>query len=280
MVHRTLVSAGRLAAHLADPDWIVFDCRHDLARPDWGEQEYGRAHIPGARFLHLDRDLSSPVNGNNGRHPLPDPEVLAAKLGKTGVEAEKQVIAYDSQGGMCASRLWWLLRWLGHDAVAVLDGGWSGWIADSRPQSTVIPEPANRVFRAAPRQASVGADYVLSRLQSPGMLLLDARSPDRFRGENETLDPVGGRIPGAANRCFRDNLDANGRFKAPQLLRQEILAVIGESKPQDMVHMCGSGVSACHNLLAMEIAGMGGGRLYAGSWSEWCADPSRPIARG
>lgn len=280
MAHRTLVTAEQLQAHLADPDWIMFDCRHDLARPAWGEQEYRRAHVPGARFLHLDRDLSGPMNGRNGRHPLPDAGVLAEKLGKAGVAANKQVIAYDSQSGMCAARLWWLLRWLGHEAVAVLDGGWSGWIAESRPQATVVPEPANSVFRAAPRQAWVGADYVFSHLDSPGMLLLDARSPDRYRGENETLDPVGGRIPGALNRNWRDNLDADGRFKSPQVLREEIFPIIGETKPQDIVHLCGSGVSACQNLLAMEIAGLGGSQLYPGSWSEWCADPSRPVARG
>jgi len=280
MAHRTLVDSEQLEAHLADPDWMVFDCRHDLARPDWGEQEYRRAHIPGARFLHLDGDLSGPVNGRNGRHPLPDPGVLAAKLGKAGVGADKQVLAYDSQGGMCASRLWWLLRWLGHDAVAVLEGGWSGWIAESRPQSAAIPGPANSIFKAAPRKASVDAEFVLSHLQSPGMLLLDARSPDRFRGENETLDPVGGRIPGAVNRCWRDNLDSDGRFKTAQVLRGEFGSVIGKVAPPDIVHLCGSGVSACHNLLAMEIAQMKGSRLYAGSWSEWCADPSRPIALG
>jgi len=280
MILTALVEPRVLTQHLADPDWIVFDCRHDLAAPERGRDEYAKSHIPGARFLHLDVDLSAPKTGRNGRHPLPDPGELTRKLKEAGVDSRKQVVAYDAQGGMVAARLWWLLRWLGHLPVAVLDGGWSQWIAEGRPQTAEVPQPQATRFSGKVSKASVDADFVRSRLGDPGTVLVDARAPDRFRGQNETIDPVGGRIPGALNRFYRDNLDASGRFKTPEMLQDEFRAVLGGTSPQQVVNYCGSGVSACHNLLAMEVAGLRGARLYAGSWSEWIADPSRPVASG
>lgn len=274
----TLVDCATLAAHLDDPDWRVFDCRHQLADPDAGELAYAAGHLPGASFLHLDRDLSGPLTGSNGRHPLPDPQLLAARLAALGVSHTTQVVAYDDAGGMIASRLWWLLRWLGHAHVALLDGGLQGWQAEGRPLSTVLPQTLPARFTAQPRDWVVGADILLDNLDGGELCVVDARSPDRFRGENETLDRVGGHIPGARNRFFRDNLDADGGFRPAAELRREFSALLAGVDPAQAVMQCGSGVSACLNLLAMEIAGLSGARLYAGSWSEWCSDPARPIA--
>ena len=281
MILTALVEARVLSQHLVDPDWIVFDCRHELADPERGRAEYAQSHIPGARFLDLDDDLSAPKTGKNGRHPLPDPEKLAKKLGEAGVDSSKQVVAYDAQGGMVAARLWWLLRWLGHLPVAVLDGGWNQWLAEGRPQTDNVPQPQQARFTGGARNDCwVGADFVREHLNDETTVLIDARAPDRFRGQNETIDPVGGRIPYARNRFYRDNLDASGRFKSPDRLREEFRAVLGTSGPQKTVSYCGSGVSACHNLLAMEVAGLRGSRLYPGSWSEWISDPSHPVASG
>jgi len=280
MLLTALIDTEILAQHLADTEWVVFDCRHDLADPARGRADYEKSHIPGARFLHLDEDLSAPKTGTNGRHPLPHPGALIEKLGRSGLDARKQVVAYDAQGGMIAARLWWLLRWLGHLPVAVLDGGWQRWLEEDRPLSAEVPRPQAARFDGSPGGAWVDAEFVRSRLRDGELLLLDARAPDRFRGQNETLDPVGGRIPGAKNRFYRDNLDADGCFKAPEALKDEFATMLSTANVENVVHYCGSGVSACHNLLAMESAGLRGGRLYPGSWSEWCADPSRPIARG
>jgi thiosulfate/3-mercaptopyruvate sulfurtransferase len=280
MILTALVSTEILEQHLADPDWVVFDCRHDLAAPERGRAEYAQSHIPGARFFHLDDDLSAPKTGRNGRHPLPDPDAFMERLGEAGVDSRKQVVAYDAQGGMVASRLWWMLRWLGHLPVAVLDGGWDRWVAEGRPQSAEVPRPQPTRFTGRPRAIDVSAESVRTHLGDGATLLVDARAPDRYRGRNETIDPVGGRIPGAKNRYFRDNLDASGRFKQPEALKAEFGALLGAASPEEVVSYCGSGVSACHNLLAMEVAGLRGARLYPGSWSEWSADPSRPIATG
>ena len=277
----TLISTSDLGARLDDPSLVLIDCRHDLAKPAWGREVYASAHIPGARFLHLDEDLSTKPNGRNGRHPLPDPLVFAQTLSRAGIGNDSEVIAYDSQGGMVASRLWWMLRhWLGHGSVAVLDGGWDAWIAESRPISSLVANIAAAEYSPSITANVVDARFVLEHLELPGMTLIDARAPDRFRGENETLDPVGGRIPGARNRFFRDNLDVNGRFKPVQVLRQEFAALTAGAHPGNVIHQCGSGVSACHNILAMDVAGLAGSRLYAGSWSEWCSVASRPVARG
>ena len=280
MAHTTLVSTAELAAHLDDPAWVTFDCRHDLAKPDSGAQAYAAAHIPGARFLHLDRDLSAPPTGKNGRHPLPDPQAFMRTLGAAGVDANKQVIAYDAQTGVYAARLWWMLRWLGHDNVAVLDGGYAKWTNEGRSVSSAVPQPAPARFAGQARAMSVDADDVLHSLGRPGRILIDARSPDRYRGENETLDPLGGRIPGSINRFFRENLGASACFKPAAELAGAYTALLGNTPPDAVVHSCGSGVSACHNLLAMEVAGLSGSRLYPGSWSEWCSDPNRPTEKG
>lgn len=280
MSHSTLVSSEILAAHLDDPDWRVFDCRHLLTDPEAGRRAYATGHLPGAFFLHLDQDLSGSTTGSNGRHPLPDPQRLADKLGAAGVSGATQVVAYDDSGGMFAARLWWLLRWLGHDRVAVLDGGCDRWLAEGRSLSTDSPHSGTSVLEVALGNSVVDSGALLANLQVRQFCLIDARSPDRFRGENETLDRVGGHIPGARNRFFRDNLDPDGCFRTPAELRHEFLALLAGVEPQQVVMSCGSGVTACHNLLAMEIAGLTGARLYAGSWSEWCSDPTRPVARG
>ena len=278
MSYTTLVDPATLAAHVGDPDWLVVDVRHQLADVAYGERVYAEGHIPGAAFLHCDRDLSGAMTGSNGRHPLPAPERLAARLGEIGIGPQTQVVAYDDAQGMIAGRLWWLLRWLGHECVAVLDGGLQAWQAANGALTSELPRLRPASFVAKVRDSMVDADYVQAFLQTSRMYLVDARSPDRFRGENETIDPVGGHIPGAVNRFFRENLQADGRFKPAAALRTEWLAVLAGASPEQVVHQCGSGVSACHNMLAMEIAGLPGSRLYAGSWSEWCADCGRPVA--
>lgn len=282
MPYTTLVDTATLAAHLEDPGWVVVDCRHELGDADAGERAFRAAHVPGARFLHLDRDLAGPRTGRNGRHPLPDARAFLARLGALGIERDTQVVVYDAQAGAMCVRLWWMLRhWLGHEACAVLDGGWPRWVAEGRPQSGAVPQPQPARYEATPLQsACVDADHVLAHLEDERMLLLDARAPERFAGESETIDPVAGHVPGARNRPFRENLAADGRFKAPDALRAELSALLGTRAPEAVVHQCGSGVSACHNMLALAHAGLPVGRLYVGSWSEWCADPSRPVATG
>lgn len=279
MNYSTLVSCDVLASHLNDPNWRVFDCRHQLSDTSYGEKAYAKEHLPGAFFLHLDLDLSSPMNGRNGRHPLPDPQILANKLSSVGVSRETQVVVYDDDGGMAAGRLWWLLRWFGHDRVALLDGGINRWVSEARPLSVEQPTVPPATFEVDLRDWVVSTEEVLTNLDKSEFCLIDARAPDRFRGENETLDPVGGHIPGARNRFFRDNLDADGSFRPAAELRREFLALFAGIDPSQVVMQCGSGVTACHNLLAMEIAGLHGAKLYAGSWSEWCSDPARPVAR-
>lgn len=280
MPWRTLVSAAELATHIDDPSWKIFDCRHDLANPELGERAYREQHIPNAQFLHLDRDLSGPKNGRNGRHPLPDPALLAATLGRCGVANDTHVIGYDDAGSMYAVRLWWLLRWLGHDKVAVLDGGLPAWRRAGYALTDVVPAAPPAVFNWRLRDSAVGTPYVEARLGQPDLLLLDGRAGDRFRGENETLDPIAGHIPGAVNRPFRSNLIPDGRFKPAAQLQQEFKALLQNRPAQQVVAYCGSGVTACHNILALEIAGFPGARLYAGSWSEWCGDRARPVATG
>ncbi|MBL8447510.1 MAG: sulfurtransferase [Zoogloeaceae bacterium] len=278
--YQTLISAQDLARHLHDPDWRLFDCRHDLRDPEFGRRAYGVGHLPGAIHLHLDEDLSGPRTGTNGRHPLPDPARLTARLETCGVGNHTQVVAYDDAGGMFAARLWWLLRWLGHRRVAVLDGGLQAWGRSAGPLTQAPPTLAPLPYVMAPAPLAVDGDEVAAHLDDPQRLLLDARSPDRFRGQNETLDPVGGHIPGAINRWFQDNLGTDGCFKQPSVLREEFGTLLKGRPAQQVVHQCGSGVTACHNLLAMESAGLAGSRLYPGSWSEWCANPQRPTVTG
>ncbi|AMC34128.1 sulfurtransferase [Janthinobacterium sp. B9-8] len=269
-----LISALQLQEQLADV--LLIDCRHDLANPEAGRLAYAEGHLPGAYFLHLDDDLSGLKTGANGRHPLPDPQVLADKLADMGMSRSRRVVAYDAQGGMYAARLWWLLRWLGHDHVQVLDGGMAAW------QGALVkdlPKPVVAEFVAELRPAlMVGVEEVLANIKLPIFTVVDARSPSRFMGEGETMDPVGGHIPGAINRFFQNNLQEDGRFKSAEVLKAEWQQRLAGFDASHTVQQCGSGVTACHNLLALEVAGLSGARLYAGSWSEWCADAARPVA--
>jgi thiosulfate/3-mercaptopyruvate sulfurtransferase len=279
--HRTLISIEELTRRLNDPSLVVFDCRHDLKDPGAGQREYAAGHVPGARFADLDRDLSGPKTGTNGRHPLPDPEKFAAWLGACGVAPAMQVVAYDDARVASAPRLWWMLRrWFGHERAAVLDGGWEAWLAAGAPVTTERPRIVPTAPPPAPRAPLVDAAYVHAHLGDPRVVVVDARAPERFRGEVEPIDPVAGRIPGARNRPHTANREVSGRFKPSQALRADFEALLEGARPDQVVHHCGSGVNACHNLLAMEIAGLEGSRLYPGSWSEWCADASRPVERG
>jgi thiosulfate/3-mercaptopyruvate sulfurtransferase len=272
----TLASTEQLASHLAE--WRIFDCRHDLAKPSLGEQQYGEAHIPGALFAHLDRDLAAPRDGRNGRHPLPYPGAFIAWLGQQGLRPEDQVVCYDAGNGTYAARLWWMLRWVGHDAVAVLDGGLAKWLAEKKPVTAEVPRFPHTQYPVRMRaDSAVGIGYVEKRPED--VVLLDARAPERFRGEKEPIDKVAGHIPGAKNRYCIDNLTAQGIFKNPEQLKAEFAAVLSGARPSEVVSYCGSGVTACHNLLAMEVAGLKGAKLYPGSWSDWITDPKRPVSR-
>jgi thiosulfate/3-mercaptopyruvate sulfurtransferase len=286
--HSPLISAADLAHALrtagegGGTDWLVIDCRFNLANTQAGEAAYAQGHIAGALYAHLDRDLSGAKTGLNGRHPLPSQDAFEATVRAWGVTPDTRVVAYDDAGGMFAARLWWLLRWAGHDAVQVLDGGWQAWQNSQGPVSDAAPASRRPSGFTAQWRTSwvVTADQVLAQLKDPaGQVLIDARAADRFRGENETMDPVGGHIPGARNRFFQLNLQGDGRFKPAAQLKDEFEALIAQGPLAAVVHQCGSGVTACHNLLAMAQAGLPDTRLYAGSWSEWCADPTRPVAR-
>lgn len=282
MPYTTILSAPALHSRLGSQGWVVFDVRHDLMDVAAGEAAYRGGHIPGARFLHLDRDLSGAKDGTNGRHPLPDRQAFASCLAAHGVGPSTQVVVYDAHGGMYASRLWWMCRWIGHEAVAVLDGGIPQWIGAGLPLEATTPTASPRAtLPVGPSLGStVDAGQILADLSGRRRLVVDARSPDRYRGENETIDPVGGRIPGAVNRFFKENLEPDGRFKPADQLRHELSRRFGGIASDRVVAQCGSGVTACHNLLAMEIAGLPGASLYPGSWSEWCSDPARPIEQG
>jgi len=280
MSFTTLISTDDLARHLDDPAFVIVDCRHNLTDVDAGERAYRAAHIPGAAFLHLDRDLSGAKTGRNGRHPLPEVSALAATFGRTGIDTTKQVVAYDQNGGMWASRLWWLLHWLGHDAVAVLDGGLDKWAAERRPQTSELPAPRSAMFVPMEPGPVATADEIVRHLDDGSLFVLDARAPERFRGDLEPLDPIAGHIPGAHNRPYGENLTSQGSFKPAALLRSEFEALLVDTPPSAVVHHCGSGVTACHNVLAMSVAALRGSRLYPGSWSEWIADPAKPVARG
>lgn len=282
-MYQTLISASELAAHIDDPTWVVVDCRHDLMNLAAGRDGYAVGHLPGAVFADIETVLSGAKRDADGvflgRHPLPEKEALAAALSALGIGDATQVVAYDAHGGMFAARLWWLLRWLGHEAVAVLDGGMAAWQSLGQPLSAAVPvkPPASLTVRA-PLVPTVTVREVMENLEHGQRIVIDARAADRFRGENETIDPVGGHIPGAKNRFFKDNLQADGRFKDAGQLRAEFGALIDD--PRRAIMQCGSGVTACHNLLALEVAGMPGAALYPGSWSEWVGDPARPVAQG
>jgi thiosulfate/3-mercaptopyruvate sulfurtransferase len=277
-VFQTIVSVDELLRHLNDPDWVIVDCRHLLQDFGAGRRLYDAVHIPGAFFASVEEDLAGPKTGKNGRHPMPDPERFAAFLRELGVNDNTQIVAYDAGADMFAARFWFLTRYIGHDAVAVLDGGFAAWAGTGKPITTQEPvRPRNGTIQARPRhESAVDVDAVLASLANRSFTLLDARAPDRFAGQNETIDPIGGHIPGAVNRPFRTNFTGPlGLLKPAEQLREEFEAL--GIAPEQLVHQCGSGVSAAVNLLAMEHAGLRGARLYPGSWSEWCADPARPM---
>jgi len=279
----TLIDANTLSQHLSDPQWVILDCRHDLMNPDFGRNAFAEGHIQGAQFANIDTDLSGPKTSADGvfrgRHPLPDRAALLETLRRWGINDDTQVVAYDAHGGMYAARLWWLLRWLGHGAVVVLDGGLAAWGAAGLPLVTsVAGRPRGTLAEKATLVRKVSVGELVENLDAKRLQVVDARANDRFRGENETIDPVGGHIPGARNRFFKDNLQADGRFKDAAVLKQELAPIVGT--PASAVMQCGSGVTACHNLLALEVAGLPGAALYPGSWSEWCADSTRPVATG
>ncbi len=288
-MNSTLIEPAELAAPLARAaaDWAVIDCRFDLTRPDWGASAYAAGHVPSALYAHLDRDLSGPVGPATGRHPLPSPEQLAETLGRWGIDSAVQVVAYDQGNGAYAARLWWLLRWAGHQKVAVLNGGFAAWQQAGLPIATAVTSRQRRAFSTRPGAAQVVSTAELERavhdkVLGSGSVLVDARAADRFAGENETIDPIAGHIPGARNHPFARNVDSQGRFLPAGELRERWTATLGAAaaQPGAVLAMCGSGVTACHNLLALEVAGLTGARLYAGSWSEWIRDPARPVARG
>jgi thiosulfate/3-mercaptopyruvate sulfurtransferase len=275
----TLIGADELA-HAID-DCVVVDVRHDLADVGAGRRAYDEAHVPGAFFLHMDDDLSSPKDGRNGRHPLPDRDRVRQMLEALGLTANRQLVAYDAQGGAMAARLWWLARWVGHERVAVLDGGVAAWKKAGYPLTAEVPSPhPGQLPERAPVAERVQAADVLGMLGRRDIALVDARAAERYRGDTEPLDPVAGHVPGAANRPWQSNLREDGRFKPAPVLRAEFDALLEGLPASSVLHYCGSGVTACHNLLAMEHAGLPGARLYAGSWSEWIADASRPVATG
>ena len=303
-IYTTLIEPEELAAPLsrnaaADSDWTVLDCRFDLPRPDWGASAYAAGHVPNALYAHLDRDLSGPITAGSGRHPLPSLERLAETFGRWGIDDDVQVVAYDQGNGAFAARLWWLLRWAGHRKVAVLNGGFAAWQQAGLPTDTAPGTRQPRIFTPRPDAKAVVSTAELERVLSAGELaagasvLVDARGADRFAGENETIDPVAGHIPGARNHPFVRNVDAKGRFLPAGELRERwqatlrggalgggTLGAAGVADAKRAIAMCGSGVTACHNLLALEIAGLPGTRLYAGSWSEWIRDKARPVAQG
>jgi len=279
MTYTTLVSTDLLASHL--DHWATVDCRFDLQREAWGREEYRAGHIPGAVYASLNDDLSAARTGTNGRHPLPSVEALAATFGRLGLDRATQVVVYDQDSGLFASRLWWSLKYLGHDAVALVDGGWAKWMREERPTRSGDESRRPTVFTAAPRpELRVGIDEVIARTGDARTLLVDARGADRFEGRAETVDPVAGHIPGATNHFYKSNLADDGTMFPPDTLREHYTRLLGGRAPDDAVMYCGSGVSACHNLLAMEHAGLRGTKLYPGSWSEWSSDPARPIETG
>jgi thiosulfate/3-mercaptopyruvate sulfurtransferase len=283
-MHTTLISAAELAQHVTSANWVILDCRHDLLNPDAGRHAFAAGHIPNAQFANVDTDLSGAKTGPDGafrgRHPLPERTALIATLRSWGIDDDTQVVAYDAHGGMFAARLWWLLRWIGHPAVAVLDGGLAAWQAGGQPlvQDAAAPRARGAIAERSTLTHTVSVDDVVANLSTQAKVVVDARAADRYRGENETIDPVGGHIPGARNRFFKENLAPDGRFKDAAQLKAELAPVVGHAAQAIM--QCGSGVTACHNLLALEVAGLPGAALYPGSWSEWCADPARPVATG
>lgn len=285
---KLLIDAAELKLRVGAPGWLIFDVRHDLADHQAGRKAYEEAHIPGALYLDHEQQLAAPRTGANGRHPLPDRREFAALMRTQGLTSRSQVVVYDGGNSMFAAHLWWMLRWLGHENVAVLDGGWPAWQAAGGATEKGVHTPAlteaqalqGMALSAKPAMPTVDADAVLANLDAPVFTVVDARAENRYRGEVEPMDPVAGHIPGAISRPHGLNVGHDGRFKAAEDLRREFEPLLGGRSPEQIVHQCGSGISACHNLFAMEVAGLNGSALYPGSWSEWCSDPSRPVERG
>lgn len=283
MIYTTLISVAELKAEFADSRLVIVDCRFSLEDPELGRKQYLESHIPGAVYAHLDEDLCSPIiPGTTGRHPMPDAEILAEKLGTWGIDSSSKLVVYDAAGGsMAASRLWWLLGWLGHYAVAVLDGGWQAWIDSGEPTGSGQEKRSSRCFFPRVRRARlIETDELQGRLNDPGLLLIDSRAEERYQGLIEPIDPVAGHIPGAIVYPHESVLDQNGFFLSRQQLKDQFKHLFGNLNANNTVFYCGSGVTAVQNILAVAHAGLGDARLYAGSWSEWITDPSRPIATG
>ncbi|MEW6502968.1 MAG: sulfurtransferase [Chloroflexota bacterium] len=279
--YTTLIEVEDLLSHLDDPQWTIVDCRFDLTNPNWGFEDYQLGHIPGSVYAHLDHDLSAPPSPETGRHPLPSPSEFSITLERLGVSNNSQVVALDTSGGSFAARLWWMLKWLGHNSVAVLNGGWNAWKSagffiaqgiENKPRGKFVPNPQIGKFITTPEMVEL--------IRNPAFKVIDARAPERYRGEIEPLDPVAGHIPGSINRFHEKNLARAGRLKPPEILRKEFEEILAGTPPSQVIVYCGSGVTSCHHLLAMEYAGIQGAKLYAGSWSEWIRDPDRPIELG
>lgn len=280
MTFTTLINPAQLAEHIDDPQWIIFDCRFTLTDAAAGKRAYKEGHISGAHYAHLNEDLSGPITSTSGRHPLPDPELLANKFSAWGVDERKQVVVYDASFGAMAARLWWLLRWLGHHNVALLDGGLPRWQREGFPISTDICTAKTTKFRARLNAGLVVDAGEIERIRTDNNYrLFDARAEERFSGAVEPLDKIAGHIPGAINLPWEDNLDFGGNFQTPEELQESYAHQLGRVVPEHVIHMCGSGVTACHNIIAMEHAGLRGAKLYAGSWSEWITDPNRAVAK-
>jgi thiosulfate/3-mercaptopyruvate sulfurtransferase len=281
MAFETLVDVDTLAAHLADPHWVLLDCRFELTRPQWGAEGYAAGHIAGAAYAHLDHDLAGAPTESSGRHPLPDPAVFSAKARAWGISAHTQIVVHDQGNGVYAARAWWLFRWLGHRNVAVLRGGLAAWAASGRELTTAVTERPAGNFSGVPHPQMVADVAEIEQSLSTGSLhIVDGRGADRFAGQNETMDPVGGHVPGAVNHPFVSNFTADGRWHDETALRNLWQRSLAGRDPAQVVTMCGSGVSACLNLLALETLGITGARLYPGSWSEWVRNPARPVATG
>jgi thiosulfate/3-mercaptopyruvate sulfurtransferase len=279
-VYTTLIGTDELAL-ARDTSWVVVDCRYDLRNPDAGREQYRDGHIPGAVYAHLSKDLSGPVGHVGGRHPIPTTDAIEATFGGLGIGRDVQVVMYDADAGMFASRMWWTLRYMGHQAAAVLDGGWTKWLREGRPQRAGEEARAPATFTGHPQEAlRLSVSDIEASLGDPSTLLIDARAAERFEGGSEPIDRTPGHIPGAVNHFFRKNATDEGVMLSPDALRQQFAGVIGNRSPERVVMYCGSGVTACQNLLALEHAGLTGAKLYPGSWSEWSSDPRRPIETG